>query len=94
MLLNITLTANAVYPIIMVLIAAGSFWFNIYLAKRSNSKFKQEEMKKKLDTETFKDYRSVHAKEHTDMEMRITHHFDTRFDDFKDFMLTLRRKSG
>ena len=46
----------------------------------------------KLDKDEYYRDKQAHAKEHVDLENRITKHFDDRFDDFKDFMIELNKK--
>jgi hypothetical protein len=45
----------------------------------------------KLDKIEFTEYEKQHKIEHVDQENRIIQHFDSRFDDFKDFMIELNK---
>lgn len=74
-MLNVINFSEAVYPLIMLFLAALTFVLNISLAKKSNERFKRDEMDKKVDTDEFKDYKKDHEKVHekefeTDKEFR------------------------
>ena len=47
-----------------------------------------------LIREDIKEFKLRNDSDHSSIKEDITKHFDTRFDDFKDFMIELHKKSG
>lgn len=66
-----------------------------YTNKKSDDKILQDEInalkRDKVDNNAFETYKKDHKLTHSEQENRIIDHVDTRFDDFKDFMIELNK---
>ena len=69
-MVGILTISEALYPLIMLFLAVVSLVLNLTLAKRSNERFKRDEMKKKAD-KIYVDSEIKKSEKNTDLKIRV-----------------------
>jgi len=69
-MVGILTISEALYPLIMLFLAVVSLVLNLTLAKRSNERFKRDEMNKKAD-KIYVDSEIKKSEKNTDLKIRV-----------------------